>query len=105
MTSNSLRLREGVAFINAEHVQAIASALPFLTRPPSECPSGAPLGLGPLQYIIDVVRQEYDRDPTRALALTSLVLDRGTNLCVPAGYEAYRQRLLGRAWKEHANAL
>jgi tetratricopeptide (TPR) repeat protein len=105
MSSPLETLRRFVLFFNEEIAEADTSTVPFLTRSPSAWPQDAHLGYEALHVLLDVAREEYDCDPTTALARTKLVLQRAPDVYIPDGFEHHRLCLLGRASKEQANAL
>ncbi|HJQ36427.1 MAG TPA: tetratricopeptide repeat protein [Thermoanaerobaculia bacterium] len=98
------RLRAFVDFLNAENVQAAACAAPF-DSPSAHWPENTHLSYGGLDVLLDRAREQLDRDPRKAQALTDLVLQRASKLVVPRDFDSWARFLLGRAWKEHGNAL
>jgi len=63
------------------------------------------LGIGAVEILLDAAREELDRDPGRALALTTFLVGYLDSIVAPRELDVIRQRIFGLAWKEYGNAL
>jgi tetratricopeptide (TPR) repeat protein len=63
------------------------------------------MGLGTVEVLLDATREELDRDPGRALAITTFVVGYLDRIVAPRELEVIRLRVFGMAWKEYGNAL
>ncbi len=98
------RFRSFLGFWNAETSRGEEEAAAFLALSPAEQRRAQP-GFGALQRILQKAHEELDSDPRHALDLTLFAVRRAMRLVTPDGCDHLRRMLVGRAWKEHANAL
>jgi tetratricopeptide (TPR) repeat protein len=63
------------------------------------------IGIGAVEVLLDAAREEFDRDPGRALALTTFLVGYLDSIVAPRELDVIRQRVFGLAWKEYGNAL
>jgi len=63
------------------------------------------LGIGAVEVLLEAAREELDRDPGRALALTTFLVGYLDSIVAPRELDVIRQRIFGLAWKEYGNAL
>jgi tetratricopeptide (TPR) repeat protein len=63
------------------------------------------IGIGAVEVLLDAAREEFDRDPSRALALTTFLVGYLDSIVAPHELDVIRRRIFGLAWKEYGNAL
>jgi tetratricopeptide (TPR) repeat protein len=63
------------------------------------------IGIGAVEVLLDAAREEFDRNPGRALALTTFLVGYLDSIVAPRELDVIRQRIFGLAWKEYGNAL
>lgn len=63
------------------------------------------IGIGAVEVLLDAAHEELDRDPGRALALTTFLVGYLDSIVSPRELDVIRQRIFGLAWKEYGNAL
>jgi tetratricopeptide (TPR) repeat protein len=106
MSATSTPLLRLTEFLKHESRRAKAEVTLFVDSPPSQWPRTLSPSYSTLLYLLEAAHDDLDRDASRSLALTEYVLRHARHAWLPHQDRRFlRALLIGRAWKEHGNAL